>query len=187
MNQRRPVNLLYWNTRDIREQKFRLRDLVDRLKVNVVLICETFIKGADSFSLPNFIAYRNYRTRGPDGGTMILIRSNIPHYEVPCPLLRTVEATTFIARLEGEEMLLAAVYNSPSLHSNVNDLENLLRIKSPAILAGDLNAKSQVWYSRIGNARGRPWRTTPCTVAWWWSLQSTSRISVGPSPTSWLL
>ena len=154
MNQRRPVNLLYWNARGIREQKYQLRDLVDRLKVDVVLVCETFLKGADSFSLPNFVAYRNDRTRGPGGGTMILIRRNIPHYEVPCPPLGTVEATTLIARLGGEEMLLAAVYNSPSLHLNVNDLENLLRIKSPAILAGDLNAKSPAWHSRVGNARG---------------------------------
>ena len=51
-------------------------------------------------------------------------------------------------------MLLAAVYNSSSLHLNVNDLESLLRIKSPAILAGDLNAKSPAWHSRVWNARG---------------------------------
>ena len=71
----------------------------------MVLVCETFLKGADSFSLPNFVAYRNDRTRGPGGGTMILIRRNVPHYEVPCPPLGTVEATTLIARLGGGEAI----------------------------------------------------------------------------------
>lgn len=151
---RKPINLLYWNANGIRDQATELKVTVQKHKVDVVLICETHLKQGKSLKLPNFVTYRHDRTTGPQGGTAILVKKSVPHYEVVPPPLNTVEATTVIAKVGGREMLLAAVYNRPSLQLDTSDITALLGMKSPAILAGDLNAKHPAWNSSVSNARG---------------------------------
>jgi hypothetical protein len=69
------------------------------------------------------------------------------------PLL-SVEATGVCIPTGNPDMLLVAVYTFPQRVWNDADITELLRFRKKTILAGDLNAKHQVWNSKVSKPSG---------------------------------
>jgi len=152
----RTVNILYWNACGVQNQIAELRVLAERLKADAILICETHLSKLNNLKIPNYVTYRDDRAGAGRayGGTAILVKRNLQHMPVAKPHLNTVEATTVIVKIGGVETLLVAAYNRPSLTLDTGDLDRLLSVKTPAIIAGDLNAKHGDWNSRVNNQKG---------------------------------
>jgi hypothetical protein len=81
------------------------------------------------------------------------LRKGIAHNHVDLPPLVSVEATGICIPIGKYEILLAAIYKSPSLTWSDADIIGLLSFRHKSILAGDLNAKSPFWNSRVSNFR----------------------------------
>ena len=144
--------MIFWNANGVKKQKTELQHFAEQHKIDIILINETHLKPSDRFTLANYRTYRNDGTGW--GGTAILVKYNISHYETPTPALNTVEATTIVAVIDNREVCIASVYNSPSKPIDTTDIDKLLDIKPSAILAGDLNAKHNNWNSKTANTRG---------------------------------
>jgi hypothetical protein len=66
----------------------------------------------------------------------------------------SVEATGVCIPIGNSEVLLAAVYKSPGHAWSDTDITELLSFRPKSILAGDLNAKNQLWNSAVSNPSG---------------------------------
>ncbi|GFS47196.1 nucleic-acid-binding protein from transposon X-element [Trichonephila clavipes] len=70
----------------------------EKYSPNLILIQETHLRPKHNINIPNYICYRNDRDTDENayGGTLILIRRNIPHYNLPTPPLQHIEATIVV-------------------------------------------------------------------------------------------
>ncbi|GFW02628.1 probable RNA-directed DNA polymerase from transposon X-element [Trichonephila clavipes] len=95
-----------------------MRDFIDKHAPDLLLLQETHLRPEHSFSIPNYICYRNDRTNSVRGwgGTAILIKRNISHFHVPTPpLLTGVEATLVaLTPTDQEPFLVASIYAPPN-------------------------------------------------------------------------
>jgi hypothetical protein len=84
----------------------------------------------------------------------VAVKKGIPHNHVDLPPLDSVEATGICIPIGNSQVLLAAVYKSPSRAWNDADITQLLSFRHKSILAGDLNAKHPFWNSAVSNPSG---------------------------------
>ncbi|GFY15052.1 probable RNA-directed DNA polymerase from transposon X-element [Trichonephila clavipes] len=135
-------------------------DFIDKHAPDLLLLQETHLRPENSFSIPNYICYRNNRTNSARGwgGTAILIKRNISHFHVPYPTLLTgVEATLVeLTRTDQEPFLVVSIYvpPNPNYRNLGADLDALFQIFNTAMVAGDYNAKQTSWSCVSSDPRG---------------------------------
>ncbi|GFW96309.1 RNA-directed DNA polymerase from mobile element jockey [Trichonephila clavipes] len=128
-----------------------MRDFIDKHAPDLLLLQETHLRPEHSFSIPNYICYRNDRPNSAYGwgGTAILIKRNISHFHVPTPPLRTGVEATLVALTpnDQEPFMVASIYipPNPNYRNLSADLDTLFKIFNTAIVAGDYNAKHTSW------------------------------------------
>lgn len=79
------LKIIYWNAQGLRNKRSELIQLINHLKIDIVLLNEAHLNHNKTFKIPNFITYRNDRsTKGKTncGGTAILIRRKISHQPI---------------------------------------------------------------------------------------------------------
>ncbi|GFT92026.1 RNA-directed DNA polymerase from mobile element jockey [Trichonephila clavipes] len=137
-----------------------MRDFFDKHAPDLLLLQETHLRPEHSFSIPNYICYRNDRPNSAHGwgGTAILIKRNISHFHVPTPLLRTGVEATLVALTpnDQEPFMVASIYipPNPNYRNLSADLDTLFKIFNTAIVAGDYNAKHTSWGCGSSDPRG---------------------------------
>ncbi|GFV59447.1 putative RNA-directed DNA polymerase from transposon X-element, partial [Trichonephila clavipes] len=95
-----------------------MRDFIDKHAPDLLLLQETHLRPEHSFSIPNYVCYRNDRPNSAHGwgGTAILIKRNISHFHVPTPPLRTGVEATLVALTpnDQEPFMVASIYIPPN-------------------------------------------------------------------------
>ncbi|PNF36286.1 hypothetical protein B7P43_G05854 [Cryptotermes secundus] len=102
------------------------RGLTNSITVHVT---ERHLKPHERFFIPNYHFYRIDRQSGRKGGTAVAVRKGIPHIHVDLPPLVSVEATGVCIPIGNSEVLLAAVYKSPSKAWSDADITELLSFR----------------------------------------------------------
>jgi hypothetical protein len=78
------IKVLYWNAISIQRDTFESDDYIINTGVDVVLLCETFLKSDIVLnSLAVYIWYRMNRLDGDKGGVAILVNNKIKHELLP--------------------------------------------------------------------------------------------------------
>ncbi|GFX14748.1 probable RNA-directed DNA polymerase from transposon X-element [Trichonephila clavipes] len=137
-----------------------MRDFIDKHAPDLLLLQETHLRPEHSFSIPNYVCYRNDRPNSAHGwgGTAILIKRNISHFHVPTPPLRTGVEATLVALTpnDQEPFMVASIYipPNPNYRNLSADLDTLFKIFNTAIVAGDYNAKHTSWGCGSSDPRG---------------------------------
>ncbi|GFT93190.1 uncharacterized protein TNCV_2710421 [Trichonephila clavipes] len=145
------LTIFSWNADGVRSRIVEMRDFIDKHAPDLLLLQETHLRPEHSFSIPNYICYRNDRTNSVRGwgGTAILIKRNISHFHVPTrPLFTGVEATLVaLTPTDQEPFMVASIYATPNPnYRNLNaDLDTVFKILYMAIVAGDYTAKHTSW------------------------------------------
>lgn len=82
-----PLRILFWNAAGVSRQIDEFCDFVLRQNVDIILLCETFLKPANKLYVPNFCIYRNDRPVPPgakaQGGVAVLVKNTIKHHVIP--------------------------------------------------------------------------------------------------------
>jgi hypothetical protein len=91
---------------------------------------------------------------GIRAGMPLQLKTGISHTCADLPPLPSVEATGVCIPIENTEMFLAPVNKSLKRLWSDTDITKLLGFRNKSILAGDLNAKHPVWYSKVSNPTG---------------------------------
>ena len=95
------------------------------------------------------------------GGTAILLRRGTVQHSVPFPGLTYLEATAIKVTLTSKQVLILAVYLSPSRPVNGADLTACFGGGLPVLTAGDLNHKHVDCTLRPNTGQGNSYVNMP--------------------------
>ncbi|GFS88756.1 nucleic-acid-binding protein from transposon X-element [Trichonephila clavipes] len=123
------------------------------------LVDETHLRPSHNININNYKCYRNDRqTAGrPSGGTLILIKKSLPHYNTPIPQLFHVEATTVTINPPNFDPLsITSIYVPPPSDKLLFtlDLETIMQVNSHCVIFGDFNATHKYWNCSRNSTRG---------------------------------
>ncbi|GBN05234.1 hypothetical protein AVEN_52847-1 [Araneus ventricosus] len=139
-----------------------LRIFVNKYLPDIILIQETLLRPNRKIFLANYASYYSYRNN-PDrthtgGGTAILIKNNIPHYELTPPTLHYVEASIVVLNFKDKDPItITSIYIPPTTDTSLFtiDLESLIKTSPNQIICGDFNAKHTSWGCLNDCTRGK--------------------------------
>jgi len=130
-------------------------------KIDILLISESHFTNLTFFKIPH---YHVYNTPHPDGnahgGTTIIIRKTISHYELPPYQTKKLQATSVDIKATPWCFTVAAIYSLPRYNISTDEYKDFLQtLGNRFIVGGDWNAKHTQWGSRLTTAKGRNlWR-----------------------------
>ena len=149
------LRVVTWNANGVLHKKHELADFVATHDPQILLLTETHLLPIQTFKLPNFTTYRTDRLLRRGGGTAILVKNTLLHYNIQAPTLKTLEATTIQIQINSTHYRFASCYKSPAETLYPPDLDALLDFGGPCIIGGDFNCKDPLWNSRVPNVNGK--------------------------------
>ncbi|GFX66172.1 probable RNA-directed DNA polymerase from transposon X-element [Trichonephila clavipes] len=153
------LSLISWNANGILNKILEFKLFVEKYSPDVILIQETHLQPVHKFSVANYKCYRNDRiTDGPaSGGTLILIKKSIPHFNTPTPQLYYIEATTVTINPPNFDPLTITSIYVPH-HSDkylfTLDIDTIMQVNSHCVIFGDFNATHNTWNCSQNLTRG---------------------------------
>ncbi len=144
------LQILAWNCQSLKPKIPELLQLIYKNKYNIILLSETWCNEHTCINIPNFNIYRNDRisnSRSPHGGVAILVHSSIEHSILKVSHLKIVEGIFVKIQLTGSTITIGSIYSIPSIPIKQfkSEFSNLLSTPGPIVIAGDFNAKHQLW------------------------------------------
>jgi len=146
------MKIMHINVRSIRKNGTELMAVLDKLKIDIVSINETFLRRRLSYDVPGFQMFRRDRPSRGGGGVMILVRNCIQAVQQELNGYGN-EVVACRVYLGSDQLLFASVYKPPDVALDVN-LLTLLSSSQNVIIAGDFNAKHPALGSRGINRDG---------------------------------
>lgn len=152
------LRILYWNCNNgIKEKLPELTHFVHKYHIDIVLLGEIRANPSTKIKINNFHTYRRTKPKAngkpSHGGTAILIKSNIIHYEKQLPT--EIDSTSVVIRLGNQPLRITSVYKSHNIPLKNSDLNLLTNRKEAFLVAGDYNAKHTHWNSSKINTSGK--------------------------------
>ncbi|GFS91085.1 hypothetical protein TNCV_2214471 [Trichonephila clavipes] len=153
------LKLCSWNANGILNKISEFKIFVEKYSPDLLLIQETHLRPHHNINIPNYNCYRNDRIGDgrAGGGTLILTKKNVSHYNIPTPTLNHIEATVVVITPQNlNPISVISVYVPPSSDERLFtlDLENLLQTNSNCVIFGDFNATHNMWNCPNNSIRG---------------------------------
>ena len=153
----RTLRIALWNANGLMKHKLELEAFLKLYDIQIILISETHFTVKNYFKI---FGYKVYSTNHPSGrahgGTAILVKSNIRHYELAPYKQDHLQATSVMIYDWHCPIAISAVYSPPRHTIKKEDFDNFFESLDSRFLAGgDYNAKHNIWGSRIITPRGR--------------------------------
>lgn len=151
------LRIALWNANGLAQHSQELKTFIHLHNIDIMLISETHFTNMNSFRLPGYITYN---TNVPDGrahgGSAVIIKSNISHYELPKHESEKIQATSVTVLDWIGPLTVSAAYCPPRHRLSKEDFTTYFNTLGPRFIAGaDYNAKCQHWGSRLTTPRGR--------------------------------
>jgi hypothetical protein len=151
------LRIALWNANGLAQHRQEVQLFITQHKLDILLISETHFTDNNYFKIPN---YSTYCTNHPDntahGGSAVIIRNTIKHYELPSFKEDYLQASSIVLEDWLGPITLSAVYCPPRHIISQNQFERFFNTLGNRFIAGgDFNAKHQVWGSRLATPRGR--------------------------------
>lgn len=148
------MRLASWNARGLRNKTGEVELLLDELTIDILLVCETFLKTSNKIRIPGFTCYREDRNDKGGGGVAIFIRSSIKHNTIQLPSLQNIEAVGVEVTTHHKTYTIISCYNPPEKALLTTDLDKIIDSGRHVIAAGDFNAKHSLWGCRTSDRQG---------------------------------
>lgn len=168
-NKRRPgsLRILAWNANSLKHRCQELEEIINRLDIDIAAVGETHWRMADSYSIPNYLTYKQSRQGRAGGGTAIFIKRNLEHHLCQAPQTQHLETTTVMIHTSSMGKLkIGAGYYPPGHPFIETDYEATVQDLTPMVLTGDLNAKHITWNCRTSNRYGKSMRKLADKHGW---------------------
>lgn len=151
------TKILQWNANGVSQHKLELEKFLKLNDIDIALISETHLTTNNNFKI---YGYKTYDTKRPDnkprGGSAILVKNRIKHHQL-APISKTNLQATSIAITEGNSTLnISSIYCPPNKSITEEEFSHYFATLGTRFLAaGDYNAKSPHWGSRLTTPRGK--------------------------------
>jgi len=151
------LKIALWNANGLTQHSQEVKTFITLQNIDIMLITETHYTEKSYIKIPN---YAIYNTRHPDGtahgGTAIIIRNSIKHYEKEKFGKEHLQATSIVVIDTSRPLTISAVYCPPKHILKKNHFEEFFNTLGHRFIAGgDYNAKHLHWGSRLVTSRGR--------------------------------
>lgn len=146
-----------WNANGLAQHSQDIKVFITTHKIDIMLISETHFTDMNYFKIPNFVVYSaNHPDNTAHGGSAVLIKNTIRHYELPNFQQNDIQASSVVIEDWMGSLTISSVYCPPRFNISDRRFSEFFRSLGPRFLAGgDYNAKHVMWGSRLANPRGR--------------------------------
>lgn len=148
--------MMHWNAQGITNFSVaqQLQILLDKEKIDIVTLNETFLKPQHKFYLANYKIYRNDRDSVHGGGVAIAIRNTIKHKALPLCKTNSIENVSICTNINGRNTIFTAAYCPKYSNSFEMDVKKLTAPNDDFFVFGDFNAKNTAWNCNRNNTAG---------------------------------
>lgn len=151
------LRIVAWNANGLIQRAQILEAFLWSEKIDVGLISETHLTRE---SYCKIRGYKIYHTVRPDkvgkGGTAVVIKENIKHFEETKYETSGIQATAVNVQMKSKDITIAAVYCPPGQALDKNDYLQFFESTGDCfIIGGDFNAKHTYWGSANITVKGR--------------------------------
>lgn len=146
-----------WNSNGIINHKEEIEIFLEQHKIDILIISETHLTSRNNFKIYGYACYANNH---PDdkscGGTAILIKNRLRHYPLPNIQTRHIQSTAICVTEFQQELTIISIYCPPKYILKTTHFTTLFKnYKGRFLMAGDFNAKSPLWGSRLTSPKGK--------------------------------
>lgn len=131
------IRLAEWNANGLLNHRQELLSFINTNKLDIILVSETHFTDRSYIKIPRFTVYD---TKHPDGrahgGTAILIRSNLRHYESAKFQTEKIQSTAVVIEDWNGPITIAAVYCPPRHSISETEFEDFFRSLGRRFVAG---------------------------------------------------
>lgn len=151
------IKIALWNANGLSQHQQEVEMFLSSQNIDVLLVSESHFTSRSYIQIPKYVVYG---TKHPDGtshgGTAIIIKSNLKHYEIPKYERDYLQATSIIVEDWNGPITFSAIYCPPKhTISKEKFTEFFNTLGNKFVAGGDYNAKHQQWGSRLNTTRGR--------------------------------
>lgn len=151
------IRIALWNANGILSRLQEVELFLKLRNIDILLVTETHLTNRNYMKIPY---YNIYHTEHPDGtahgGTAIIIRSSIAHYELPKYEENYLQATTIQVCKLPAPITVSSVYCPPRHNITKDNIKPFFEsLGNVFICGGDFNCKHTHWGSRLTTTKGR--------------------------------
>ncbi|KFM83306.1 putative RNA-directed DNA polymerase from transposon X-element, partial [Stegodyphus mimosarum] len=149
------AKIVYFNCNGVYKQHPQIIEFLQTNNIDIMLLNETHLKPNKKFKIPNYTVYRNDRLHNRGGGTAIIIKNSMKHTEFQLPNFNSFETCGCLFYSNNSNpYLIISIYKPPNNILDITELEYIINLGYPTIIAGDLNCKHTFWNSNSNNNNG---------------------------------
>lgn len=151
------LKIAIWNANGLSQHKAELQAFLIEHSIDIMLISETHFTNKTFFKING---YSVYDTQHPDGkahgGTAVLIKKRIKHYEHSKYDKEHIQATNICLEEWSGKCIISAVYCPPKHAIKKQQfIDYFSRLGNKFLAGGDYNAKHVQWGSRLSSPKGK--------------------------------
>lgn len=107
-----------WNANGISQHKLELETFLNRYNIDIMLISETHLTTKNNFKMHGFKIYDTKHPEDkPRGGTAILIKNRIKHYQLDSISKSNLQATSIAIKEWNGNLNISSIYCPPQQES----------------------------------------------------------------------
>lgn len=173
------LRIAAWNSNGLLKHKHELEIFLESHKIDICLISETHFTKESYIKIKGYQIYNTIHPSNKSrGGTAVIIKENISHYEDIKYETNEIQATLVRVKTESKDVTVVAIYCPPRHIIKNTQFEAFFQgMGNHFIVGGDLNAKHTYWGSRLISPRGK--ELYEAAISYRCEFQSTS------TPTYW--
>ena len=153
----KPMRIALWNANGVTQQKFELELFLKQQQIDVMLISETHFTDKNYLKIHGYNFYHTSHPNGKaHGGTGIIIKSSIKHYELPSFQKDYLQAPNIAIEGCHGTITTSAVYCPPRHSIAKGDFVYFLDALGNRFIAGGVYRTKHIqWGSRFIRVRGK--------------------------------
>ena len=147
---------MHWNAQGMSNQTIvsQLDHLLNKEKIDIALINETFLKEHHKVLINNYKIYRNDRENRACGGVAIIIHSSITHTLLPLYKTENIEIASIEITINNRKTVITTAYSPQYSSSFTRDIKCITPRNKEFLVFGDFNAKHSTWNCTRANTAG---------------------------------
>lgn len=151
------LKIATWNANGLQKHISELGIYLKNENIDICLISETHFTKQSYVKIPHYLCYHTpHPENKARGGSAILIKNNMQHYEELKLETLKMQATTISIKANNKEIKISAIYCPPRLTLSIDEYKDVFEmLGNNFIIGGDFNAKHTHWGSRLTNPKGK--------------------------------
>lgn len=151
------IKIVVWSANGLTNHGPEVCNFLGKNNIDIMLVSETHFTNRSYIRIPGYAIYDTKHPSGnAHGGTAVIIKKSIKHYEKKEYKTEAIQSTTICIKDSLGSLLISAIYCPPRHTIKEENFKEYFGTLGNRFLAGgDYNAKHNRWGSRLTTPKGR--------------------------------